>query len=93
MGIRIVEKNKEKPFRLWLPGLLIWIMLLPILILLIVPICLVVIGLFIWNLVPGQGKTARAYTKIFFSIPSLFWALRGLTVDIDSKDTIVKIKF
>jgi len=93
MGIRIVEKNKEKPFRLWLPGLLIWIMLLPILILLIVPICLAVIGLFIWNLVPGQGKMARAYTKIFFSIPSLFWALRGLTVDIDSKDTIVKIKF
>ena len=93
MGIRIVEKSKDKPFRLWLPGFLICLLLLPLLILLIIPICLAMIGLFIWNLVPGQGKMARAYTKIFFSIPSIFWAMRGLTVDIDSKDTIVKIKF
>ena len=93
MGIRIIEKNKEKPFRLWLPDFLIFLLLMPVLILLIVPLCLVMIGLLIWNFIPGQGKRARAYTKIFFSIPSLFWALRGLTVDIDSKDAIVKIKF
>lgn len=93
MGIRIVEKNKENPFRLYLPGFLIYLCLFLLLLLLIIPIMFVVIGLVIWNMVPGQGKTARAYTKIVFSIPSLFWALRGLTVDIDSKDAIVKIKF
>ena len=93
MGIRIIEKNKENPFRLYLPGCLIFFFLLFLFLLLIIPILLVVIGLVIWNLIPGQGKTARAYTRIVFSIPSLFWALRGLTVDIDSKDAIVKIKF
>jgi hypothetical protein len=30
---------------------------------------------------------------MFFSIPGLFWSMRGLTVDIESKDAIVKIKF
>ena len=93
MGIRIVTKNEEKPFRLWLPGILIYLLFLPMLILLLVPIMFILIGLLIWNLIPGQGKMARAYTRIFFSIPNIFWAMRGLTVDIDSKDTIVKIKF
>jgi hypothetical protein len=51
------------------------------------------VGLLIWNLIPGQGKMARGYTKMFFSIPGLFWSMRGLTVDIESKDAIVKIKF
>ncbi len=93
MGIRIMEKNKEKPFRLYLPGALIFIFLFLILLLLIIPVIFVMAGLLIWNLIPGEGKRARAYTKIFFSIPSLFWAMSGLTVDIDSKDTIVKINF
>jgi hypothetical protein len=93
MGIRIIEKNKEKPFRLYLPGVVILFFLFLFLLLLIIPIVFVMVGLLIWNLIPGEGKRARAYTKMFFSIPSLFWAMRGLTVDIDSKDTIVKIKF
>ncbi len=93
MGIRIIEKNKEKPFRLYLPGILIYFFILFCLVLLIIPILFVLIGLFIWNLVPGQGEMARAYTKIFFSIPPIFWAMRGLTVDVDTEDTIVKIKF
>lgn len=93
MGIRIIEKNKEKPFRLNLPDILIFFIVVFVLILLLFPLLLLVAGLLIWNLIPGQGRKARAYTRMFFSIPSLFWAARGLTVDIDSKDTIVKITF
>lgn len=93
MGIRIISKETEKPFRLWLPGILIGFFLLLAAVLLIVPVFLVLTGLLIWNLIPGQGRRARAYTRIFFRIPGLFCAMRGLSVDIDSKDTIVKIKF
>jgi energy-coupling factor transporter transmembrane protein EcfT len=93
MGIRIIEKNKEKPFKLWLPGILIFFFLFLFMILLIIPIVIVLIGLLIWNLIPGQGKIARAYTRILFSVPKIFWAMRGLSVDVESKDTIVKIKF
>jgi uncharacterized membrane protein len=93
MGIKIIEKNKEHPFRLYLPGILIGLLVFLALMLLLLPILLVMVGLLIWNLIPGQGKMARGYTKMFFSIPGLFWSMRGLTVDIESKDAIVKIKF
>ncbi|MDD4961896.1 MAG: hypothetical protein WDA41_11050 [Candidatus Neomarinimicrobiota bacterium] len=93
MGIRILSTNAEKPFSLWLPGILIWLMLLFCMLILIIPVFLILIGLLIWNLIPGQRKNARAYTRIFFSIPGLLCALRGLTVDVESPDTIVKIYF
>jgi uncharacterized membrane protein len=93
MGIRIITKNGEKPFRLCLPRVLIYLFLILILILLIIPIVIVMVGLLIWNLILGQSKMVYAYTRIFFSIPKVFCALRGLTVDIESKDAIVKIKF
>lgn len=93
MGIKIIEKNKEKPFRIYLPGFLIFLLLFFTLVILIIPITLGLIALLIWNMIPGEGKRARAYTRIVFSVPKVFWAMRGLTVDIDSKDTIVKIKF
>ncbi|MCF7831990.1 MAG: hypothetical protein K9N05_00240 [Candidatus Marinimicrobia bacterium] len=93
MSIRIITKNKEKPFRLYLPGILFYFFLLLFIILLIVPIIIIMIGLLVWNLIPGQDKRARAYTRIFFSVPKIFLSIRGLTVDVESKDTIVKIKF
>ncbi|MBW6457711.1 MAG: hypothetical protein K0B52_00965 [FCB group bacterium] len=93
MGIRIVSREKDKTFRLWLPGILIWFFLLLAAALLIVPVFLVLIGLLIWNLIPGQEEQSRAFTRIFFSVPKIFWAMRGLTVDIESDDTIVKINF
>ena len=93
MGIRIISKDSEKPFRLWLPSILIFFMIFLALMIFLVPIVLLLIGLLVWNLIPGQGKKARAYSRIVFSIPTIFLALRGLTVDVESDDTIVKIKF
>jgi len=93
MGIKIISKDPKQPFRLWLPGILIYLFLLFVLLILFVPIVIVLIGLFIWNLIPDQSKMARAYTRIFFSITTVFWSIRGLTVDVESEDTIVKIKF
>ncbi len=93
MGIRIISKDREKPFRLWLPGILIFFLIFMAFLIFIVPIVLALIGLIVWNLIPGQGKKARAYTRIVFSVPKIFLALRGLTVDVESDDTIVKIKF
>lgn len=93
MGIRIVTKNEGKPFRIWLPGVLLGLVFLLVLLVLLIPIIIVMVGLLIWNLIPGQAKRARAYTRIFFSIPKVFWAIRGLTVDVESEDAIVKIKF
>jgi hypothetical protein len=94
MGIRIISKDKNgKTFRLWLPGIVIGFFLLLAFMLLIVPVFLVLIGLLIWNLIPGQEERSRAYTRLILSVPKIFWAMRGLTVDIESEDTIIKINF
>ena len=93
MGIRIISKEREKPFRLWLPGILIFFLIFLAFLIFMIPIIIVLIGLLIWNLIPGEGKKARAYTRIIFSVPKVFFALKGLTVDVESNDAIVKIKF
>lgn len=93
MRIRIISNHEGKPFRFWLPGVVIWIFLVLLCLMLIVPVMFILIGLLIWNLIPGQEERARAFTRIFFSVPKIFWTMRGLAVDIESKDTTVKINF
>lgn len=93
MGIMIKSRESERPFRVFLPGvllLLIFLILLPLLILVLV---FIIIGLLIWNLIPGQQKMARAYTRIVCNVPKIFLAMRGLVIDVETEDTIVKIKF
>ncbi len=93
MGIRIVSKGPKQSFRLSLPGILILLILLLFLPLILLLIIFTAIGLFIWNLVPGQHLQARAYTKIVLAVPTIFFAMRGLTVDVESEDLDIKINF
>jgi hypothetical protein len=93
MGIMIKSRDNGRPFRIILPGVLLLLICLILLPLLILVLFFVIIGLLIWNLVPGQQKMARAYTRIVCNVPKIFLAMRGLLIDVETEDTIIKIKF
>lgn len=93
MGIMIKSRDNNKPFRIFLPGILLLVMFLILLPLLIIVTVMTIVGLLIWNCIPSQQKMARAYTRIVCSVPKVFFALRGLAIDVETEDTIIKIKF
>ena len=93
MGIRISSKDPNHSFRIWLPGVLLLLLLLLFLPLLLLVVFFVVIALLIWNLLPGQHQKAWAYTKVVCSIPKIFIAMRGLKIDVESEEAVIKINF
>ena len=84
MLLRLRVRSKEASFGFFLPMILIYILLLPIVI-----ICLVAYGFMLLS--PSQTLQARGYLKILFHAPKLLAAARGTEIEVHSDDADVKM--
>jgi ABC-type Na+ efflux pump permease subunit len=81
-----LKRKRKRPFRLWLPLILIWLVIIPL---------AVILGLFI--LVAAWAMKRKEYgTLLSHFYPLLFsalWALSGLSVEIEGEDATVSLAF
>ncbi len=85
MKIRLPRPGK-KPFTLYIPFFLVWLLVL-LLLLLLLPFILIA-AVCTWH--TGYGKLALLFFPMIFSI---LWHLQGLTVDVESGADKVYFKF
>ena len=84
MLLRLKVRSNDASFGLFIPMLLIYILLIPVAL-----ICLIVYGFMLLS--PAKSKEARGYLRIFFNLPKLLSAARGIEVDVHSDDADVKM--
>jgi hypothetical protein len=81
-----LKRKRKRPFRLWLPLILIWIVIIPL---------AVILGPFI--LVAARVMKQKEYgTLLFYFYPLLFsalWALSDLSVEIEGENATVSLAF
>ena len=85
MKVKIPREGK-KPFSLYLPFFLVWLLVFAVF-LLCIPFILIA-SIFTWHL--GYGKIALATFPMVFH---LLWHLKGLKIDVEEKDETVYMSF
>lgn len=80
-----VLTKKGHLIRFFFPLLLVYILLLPI---------YIIVGLIyaILSLTSGDNNEAASYMKIFLGLPLIFSSLKGTVINVDNKETKIKIK-
>lgn len=81
-----VEREDNRPFRLWLPLFIVWLVLIPL-----------IIALSPFVLLAAVAMRGRWYKRLFLSLyPILFsclWALSGLSVQLENGKSKILIVF
>lgn len=85
MKLKIPREGK-KPFNIYLPVFVAWILVFAVF-LLCLPFILIA-GIFTWHL--GYGKIALAAFPMVFH---LLWHMRGLKIDVEGKNETVYMSF
>ena len=84
MLLRIRIRNEETSFGFFLPLILLYIILLPVML-----ICAIVYGFML--LAPQQTKEVRGYMIFVLKAPQLITAARGTEILVHSNDSDVKM--
>lgn len=86
----IVRLNVKEPgrrgFRLWLPAIIVWILLLALMLVLL-PFMLLGALLTLWR---GPGLRLLL---VYPLLGSVLWNLGGLTIDVEEKERVLLIDF
>jgi hypothetical protein len=79
-----VEREDRRPFRLWLPLFIVWLVLIPL-----------IIALSPFVLLAVAAMRGRWYKMLFLSLyPILFsclWALSGLSMQLENRKSKISI--
>ena len=86
MLLRVKIRDDARSFGFYLPMVLIYLLLLPV-------VLLGAIAVAILLAIPETSKQARSYLRLLLALPSLLSASIGTEVDIqsDTKDIVIRI--
>lgn len=80
-----VEQPARRPFRLWLPLVLVWLLLLPFFVLLVAIAAVVDVVLFL------AGEEYHHYTLLLFRLCQVLAETRGTVVRVRGVNTVVDV--
>jgi hypothetical protein len=81
-----IPGKREKPFNVYVPLLIVWLLLITLLILLL-PL-LLLLAIFTWA--KGSGRLVLLFFPLLFSI---LWNLQGLKIDIKDEKSEIYLSF